>query len=188
MRIFVLLLVWFLFGGVAVQPGPQAQTAPSAEVAAERTWLFDALRTAPSEGAGQAIAQQVWHFWMRQAPDPASGALMERVQERRLEYDYAGAMVLLDELVARAPDWSEAWNQRATVLFFQEKYDRSLDDVEKTLELEPLHFGALAGKAVILMRQGRIELGQLALRQALEIHPWLSERRMLLPEAPGQEL
>ena len=34
----------------------------------------------------------------------------------------------------------------------------------------------------VLMQQGRVELGQKALREAIEIHPWLKERSMLIPD------
>lgn len=186
MRAFVFALV-ALATAAALPHGSAAQQPRTAEAAAERDWLFEALRTAPAEGIGRAIEDQIWRFWMRQAPDQVSAELMNRAMERRRAYDFAGAMEVLDALVEHAPGWSEAWNQRATVLFLQEKYDRSLEDVEKVLALEPKHFGALAGKAVILMRQGRMQLGQKALREALAIHPWLKERSMLLP-VPGESL
>ena len=188
MRWCALILFAGLLAGLTMQADVRAQSPLSGEATVERDWLFETLRTAPTEAAGQAVAHMIWQFWMRQAPDETSATMMARAMERRRSYDYAGAMEHLDQLVAHAPDWSEAWNQRATVLFFQEYYDHSLDDVEKVLALEPMHFGALAGKAVILMQQGRIELGQRALRAALAIHPWLSERRMLVPEPPGQDL
>ena len=182
------MLLGALLAGLVFSPDLRAQTPLTAETIAERDRLLEALRTAPTEAAGQGTAYQVWQFWMHQAPDADSAAMMEQVLERRRQYDLAGAMEHLDRLVAHAPDWSEAWNQRATVLYFQEDYDRSLEDVEQVLALEPKHFGALAGKAVMLMRQGRITLGQQALREALAIHPWLSERRMLLPVPPGTDL
>ena len=188
MRSPVLILFTVLFAGFAVQPDLRAQTSLSGEAPAERGRLFQSLRTAPTEAAGQAIARQIWQFWMRQAPDETSAAIMARAMERRRTYDFAGAMEHLDQLVVHAPDWPEAWNQRATVLYLQRNFDQSLDDVERVLALEPMHFGALAGKAIILMQQGRIVLGQQALRAALKVHPWLSERAMLLPEAPGQDL
>ena len=175
----------FLFA-VTLQQAPAQQRAPEPH-GAERAWLFEALRTAPTEEIGQAVAGQIWAFWMRQAPDAESAEIMNLAMERRRQYDFAGAVEHLDQLVFRAPDWPEAWNQRATILFMQEKFDESLADVAQVLELEPKHFGALACKAVMFMRQGRIELGQRALREAVGIHPWLSERRMLLAE-PVQEL
>src|SRR5690606_31046067 len=95
------------------------------------------------------------------------------------------ALAILDGVVADAPDYAEGWNQRAFIRFLRDDPDGSLEDIERTLALEPLHFAALAGKAMILMRQGRIEPGQEALRRAVEIHPWLKERAMLLPP-PGR--
>ncbi len=125
---------------------------------------------------------------MRQAPDEISAEMMAQAMDRKRWYDFAGAIEHLDRLIEHAPQWSEAWNQRAAVFFFQEDYERSLTDAQRVLEMEPMHFGALAGRAVILTRQGRIELGQRVLREALEIHPWLKERWMLLPEAPARRL
>ena len=167
---------------LAAPAGAQVTTPASI-----RAWLFDSLRTAPTEQIARAIEDQIWRFWMKQAPDQEAADLMNKAVERIKAYDNAGAMEFLDKLVAHAPDWAEAWNQRATVLFYQEKYDESLADVEKTLALEPKHFGALAGKAVILMNQGRVELGQKALREAMVLDPWLKERGMLIPVKPGQK-
>jgi tetratricopeptide (TPR) repeat protein len=162
-------------------PNPLSSASLSANIEAERDWLFEALRTAPTEEQGRAIEDQIWRFWMRQAPDETSAEIMALAMDRKRWYDFAGAIEHLDRLIEHAPQWSEAWNQRAAVAFFQENYERSLADAARVLEMEPMHFGALAGRAVILSRQGRIELGQRALRQAVEIHPWLKERWMLLP-------
>ena len=186
MKYFAPIVSLLLLAGLIVQPvfraDLRAQTPQGEEIAAERERLFEALRIAPDEAAGRTVADRIWRFWRRQAPDRASAETMAQAMERRRWYDLSGAVEQLGRLIEHAPEWAEAWNQHATVSFLQEKYDRSLDDVERVLALEPKHFGALAGKAVILMRQGRFKLGQKALRQAVAIHPWLEERSMLLPE------
>lgn len=187
MRLAALALA-IVLAGPALGSGPLAQATPPEDPASERQWLFEALRTAPTERLGRFVEDQVWRYWMRQAPDEASANLMRQAMERREAHDFAGAMEILDRLAERAPDWPEVWNQRATVLFLQEKHDRSLAAIERTLELEPKHFGALAGKALVFMRQGRGELAQKALRGAVEIHPWLKERHMLATEPPGESL
>lgn len=174
---------------LALAPAALAQRAPpEGDPAAERQWLFEALRTAPTERLGRVIEDQVWWYWMRQAPDQESAELMKRAQERREAYDFAGALEIADRLVSRAPGWAAAWNERATILFLQEKYEASLADIERTLELEPKHFGALAGRALIYLRQGRAELARKALGRAVAIHPWLKERDMLPTEPPGTSL
>ncbi|MEP2474342.1 MAG: hypothetical protein ABJH45_22720, partial [Paracoccaceae bacterium] len=58
-------------------------------------------------------------------------------------------------------------------------YDASLEDITKALDLEPRHFGALTGRATVLISMGRTEIGYDALRRALAINPWLSERHLL---------
>lgn len=179
------------FAQIAVPAAPARAQAIAATVrgdpaayAAERERLFRYLRQAGSEAEGRAIEYEIWLLWL-EAPDAGSARLMNRALERRRMIDLAGARAILDELVARAPDWAEAWNQRATVLFEQGHLERSLADVERTLALEPKHFGALAGQAMILMRQGRMRAAQSILRRAVEIHPFLAERAMLLP-VPGE--
>ncbi len=83
------------------------------------------------------------------------------------------------------PDWAEAWNQRATLRFLLEDYEGSLADIERVLQLEPKHFGAMAGQVLILMRHGRFDTAQSILRKAVEINPFLAERSMLIDEPKG---
>lgn len=181
------LCLALLLPALAVQAQPQQPQQPQPP-AAVRAWLFNALRTAPTEPIARAIEDQIWRFWMGQAPDQQAADLMNEAMKRRQDHDFAGAMKVLDKLVAHAPDWAEAWNQRATVEFARQKLDASLADADKALALEPKHFGALAGKALILMQEGRVRLGQKALRKAVAIDPWLKERGMLLLKPPGQKL
>ncbi len=168
-------------GALALLPVSYAVANEDTARAEERAGLFLALKNAPDEQVARAAVSAIWDLWQT-APDATAQKLLDSARQRMRVYDFAGAMEHLDKLVTYAPDYSEGWNTRATTLFLQEKYDRSLDDVEKTLELEPSHFGALAGKAIILMRQGRIELSQKALRQAVDVNPYLQERSLLIKD------
>ena len=53
------------------------------------------------------------------------------------------------------PQFAEGWNQLGYVLFLAGKYDASLDAIEQTLKLEPMHYAALAGRGIILIQQGK---------------------------------
>lgn len=174
----------------ADRPGVLAidQRGSALAVERERARLFETLKNARSEQAGRAAEEAIWLFWMHNAPDAETEALVSRAMERREAYDFEAARLILDEVVAGAPDYAEGWNQRAFIHFLQEKLDKALEDLDRALELEPKHFGALAGKARILMQQGRFELGQKVLREAVEIHPWLKERGMLIPVPAGQKI
>lgn len=154
----------------------------------ERERLYKILKTAKSEAGGRYVADSIWRNWMDSAPNSEVADLVAQAMERRRWYDYDSALEILNEVIEKAPDYSEGYNQRAYILFLQEKFDASLEDTDKTIELEPMHFAALSGKARILFHQGRHELAQKVLRDAVDIHPWIYERFLLVqPPEVGSE-
>lgn len=52
-------------------------------------------------------------------------------------------------------------------------FAKSMVDIEHTLELEPRHFGALAGMARIMKDRGRKELALSAYERILTIYPMM---------------
>ena len=48
-------------------------------------------------------------------------------------------------LIAIAPAFAEAYNQRAIIYFEQGRYAESARDCRRVLSINPYHFGALAG-------------------------------------------
>lgn len=168
-------------------PAGEAHRADAA-VERERAQLFANLKAAKNNVAGREAENAVWQFWMRQAPDPDIEKRIADAMGARREYNFDKARGILDKVVGAAPDYAEGWNQSAFIHYLQGMPDKSLADIDKALELEPKHFGALSGKARILFEQGRVELSQKALREAIEIHPWLKERTMLLPMPVEQKI
>ena len=96
------------------------------------------------------------------------------------------AMPVLDDIVARAPNWAEGWNKRATVLYLMGEHDRSLADIDRVLALEPRHFGALAGLGLIRIEKGETREALAAFRRALAVNPFLRERFSLIPALEKQ--
>lgn len=148
----------------------------------ERDNLFAILKTAETEDGARFVAQKIWNSWLDAAPDAGIRKLMDDALERRRWHDYEGARVILDRVVEAAPAYAEGWNQRAFIFFLQEKYDESLVDIEKALALEPRHFGALSGKARILTNRNEHKDAQAALKLAVDVYPWIFERKLLRPE------
>lgn len=188
-RLLILVALGVAIGGLGSAPvlaqGVSATVRGDAAAhAAERDRLFRFLSQAQTERDGFAMEMEVWRHWLK-APDAETAALMNRALERRRVYDFAGAEDILDRALAMAPDYAEAWNQRATIRFEREDFSGALADIETALRLEPKHFGAMAGQAIILMRQGRFDTAQSILRRAVAIHPFLAERAMIVPR-PGE--
>lgn len=156
----------------------QYQVSPAQASALEK--LFGQLAAATSEAQARAIADDIWAIWT-QPDDPVLAARVKEIMTAGGLAGPASQLPLIDALVADYPDYSEGWNMRATAYFLRGAYDQSLSDIEKTLALEPRHFGALAGKALIFHTLGKRDEALEAIRAALDIHPWLAERG-LFPE------
>ncbi len=141
--------------------------------------LYRDLKNAKTPAEAQRLNNRIWELWT-EGPDAQAGQQIQQIFRARRERNLERALEIANDLTKRLPHYAEGWNQKATVLFEMGRFDRSLAVVEKVLALEPKHFGALAGKAIMLLRQGRVKLGQQALRRAVEIHPFLAERRFLI--------
>ena len=136
---------------------------------------FSDLKSASNQQDARAIENQIWHLWF-QSGSADVDELMKNAMKQKDVYNFNGAIELINKAIDLKPDYSEAWNQRATVHFHQEKYELALKDIAATLELEPRHFGALAGRAVIRLYQNKPALARQNIIEALKINPYLKER------------
>jgi len=164
--------------GGLMQPAQSTSEAPTRAQRLDE--LFSFLKTAKSEDEGDAIVADIWKLWL-QSSDPAVDGEMQRAIAVMAHGLPALALPILDDIVARAPGWSEGWNKRATVLFMMGEHDRSLADIDRVLALEPRHFGALAGIGLIRIAKGENREALAALRKALGYNPFLKERYGLIP-------
>ena len=159
-----------------------AETCPEAPaIDTDMDRLVAEVKRAPNEMAARVISNQMWELWLT-APDTYSQDLLDNGLERLRLGDYSTAEEVLTSLTQYCPFYAEGWNQRAFVRFLQEDWDGALADLDKALEFNPRHTGALTGKALTLINAGRGDEAQPILREALELNPWLSERALLRDE------
>ena len=135
--------------------------------------LFAALHNAPDEAAAKLAEMQIWAIWASNDTPEAVTQLAEASAALN-----AGASDLaekkLNDLVQTHPTFAEGWNRRATLYFMLGRFDESLSDIAKVLELEPRHFGALSGKGMVLRAQGKPAEALHAMKDALAVNPNLS--------------
>ena len=152
-------------------PAPVVQTEP-------RQTLLETLAHSANQTKGREAANALWQFWHKAPDEPAQQMLNRGVTAIRYG-DYLQAVDVLTRLVSYCPSYSEGYNQLAFVYFLQRQDEQSLALLEQTLALEPAHFGALSGIGLIHIRSGKPALGQIFLRRAVAINPWLNERSLL---------
>lgn len=92
----------------------------------------------------EAAHDALWSIWMRSG-DAEVDALMRRGVMWMEQGLPEKAVETFSEMVALKPVFAEGWNKRATALYMAKRFKESIADCEKTLALNPLHFGALFG-------------------------------------------
>jgi tetratricopeptide (TPR) repeat protein len=132
--------------------------------------LFADLKKARNPRYAKTIADSIWSHWFKSGSATVD-LMMSWANTAYDEKKYNVALDYLDQVVIRAPDFAEGWNRRATLHYSMDNFAKSMADIQKTLELEPRHFGALAGMATILERTDRKKAALKAWERALSIYP-----------------
>jgi tetratricopeptide (TPR) repeat protein len=127
------------------------------------------------------IEPQIWDSWTHAGTMEQNEKLAKAMASMNVG-DGPGALKQLDALVVEAPQFAEAWNKRATLYFLLGRMEDSLADIVTTLELEPRHFGALSGRGMIYMRQGKNPEALAAFREALVINPSMTGAKLSIQQ------
>lgn len=143
-----------------------------AEDTAKLDDLFTRLLAAEADEAGR-IETEIWIEWSKSG-SPAMDLLLQRGRDAMQLGDNQQAIEHFTAIIDHDPDFAEAWNARATAYFYVGNFGPSLADIGHVLTLNPRHFGALSGLAMILEASGKPERALEAYRAALAIHPHLA--------------
>ena len=133
-------------------------------------FLFEALKVAPDADSAKLVEGRIWAIWLHSGSDTAD-LLMSRVKTAVDKKDIDLAIKLLNAIIDIRPEYVEAWNRRATLLFMKKDIARSLDDIRQVLAREPRHFGALFGLGLILQEFGQEKQALEVFRRALAVNP-----------------
>ena len=132
--------------------------------------LFELLRSSGDPARLGRVEGFIWGIWLRSGREDVD-RLMEQGMEAMSGERLRDSIAIFGRIVDLAPEFAEGWNKRATAYYLAGDLKASSRDVERTLALEPRHFGALSGLGLIRLAQGD-ELGALlAFEAVLELHP-----------------
>ena len=133
--------------------------------------LFKKLNETENQDEIRDLISDIWNIWY-EVDDPKVIEYFEKgIQAMNLR-NYPLAIRFFNNLIEEDPNFSEGWNKRATVHFMMGNFDQSMQDIIKTLELEPRHFGALDGMGLIFIHQGQFQQAIDVYDKMLEIFPF----------------
>ena len=133
--------------------------------------LLDQLERAQSMDEAGPIVDKLWRHWTSAHKNSDEEALMAEGLVAMSEGNLDRAENIFTKLIEVNPNFTEAWNKRATLRFMLWDFEGSLKDVEKVLTLEPRHFGALSGLGMIHLRLGDPERALKAYEDLVNIFP-----------------
>lgn len=164
-----LAAVWLmtLFLAVSVGHAQADQTDPKLDS------LFGKLQTVKGPAA-EEVQNSIWGVWHQSGSDTVDLLMADAAQAMQAGL-HAQAEAQYSAVIDLAPDFAEGWNRRATLRFIRGNFPGSLQDIERVLDLEPRHFGALAGRGMIHDRLDNDEEALRAFRNALLMNPHMND-------------
>ena len=143
--------------------------------------LFNDLKIKNSSSANKA-EQKIWKIWSTHPSDEKLTLLLEEGSNLVNNEKYNQAIDVFSKAINLDPLWAEAWNKRATVLFLSGEFERSQKDIDKVLELEKRHFGALAGQGLVNIHLKNYEKAIESYKKAKEIYPSMKSPDMMIKQ------
>ena len=143
--------------------------------------LFDLLNDAENPREIATITRLIWEIWSKSGSDTTDylfRAGIKAMSEGKLDK----ALTRFSAITDMDPEFAGGWNKRATVLFMMGEYKASVVNVQKTVSLEPRHFGAWSGLGMIYLQLEYHELALKAFRRALAANPHLPGARKQIIE------
>ena len=159
-------------------------TANAEERESELNNLFQQLKNSEATKAIE-IENKIWKIWSIHPSNDrrgyrltellAQGSFLMAKEELNRAYEIFSQIILVD------PNWSEAWNKRATVLYLLGRYQQSQKDIDEVLKLEKRHFGALSGQGLVQTELKNYEKAINSYKEVQKIYPSMQAPKVMIP-------
>jgi len=153
-------LIFFIF---LFSSGTFAQN----ETAAKLDELFERLKKTNNPMSAKQIEGKIWKLWTTHPSQESLTNLLAKGSEYMAQNQLTSAHNVFSKAIELDPNWAEAWNKRATVLYLMGNFELSQNDIDMVLKLEKRHFGALSGQGLV---QTAMKNYQKAIDSYIEAH------------------
>ena len=169
-RLFLICLLFFVTAGLSAN-----------ERDTELDRLFLELKKNISSDSLD-IEKQIWLLWSTHPTDKKLTSILDRGSELVQKQQFTKAISIFSEVIALDSTWAEPWNKRATVYYLIGEFQNSQDDIDKVLELEKRHFGALAGQGLVNIQLKNYEKAIRSYEKAQEIYPGMKSPNIMIKQ------
>ena len=147
--------------------------------------LFNQLKNNNDVTLAFEVEKKIWEIWSIHPSDNrrgyrltellAQGSFLMTEQKLNTAYEIFSQIILAD------PNWPEAWNKRATVLYMLGRYQESQEDINEVLKLEKRHFGALSGQGLVQTELKNYEKAVNSYIEVQKIYPAMQAPKVMIP-------
>ena len=128
------------------------------------------------------IEQKIWKIWSTHPEKNDLTSLLAEGSNLVNQNKLYEAEAIFTKVIKLDPNWAEAWNKRATVLYLLGEFQKSQNDIDKVLKLEERHFGALAGQGLVNIQLKNYEKAIMSYEKAQKIYPTMKSPKIMIKE------
>ena len=142
--------------------------------------LFVQLKSALNFENSKKIEDKIWDLWTTHPTKNNLTSLLADGSSSMSQNKLEDAYNIFTEVIEIDPNWAEAWNKRATVLYLMGKYEMSQADINKVLDIEKRHFGALTGQGLVQTALQNYQKAIDSYIEAHKVHPYMKSPMIMI--------
>ena len=128
------------------------------------------------------VEQKIWEIWSTHPKKNELTIMLSEGSTLVKDDKLNEAINIFTKVIELDPSWAEAWNKRATVLYLLGEFQKSQNDIDKVLELEERHFGALAGQGLVNIQLKNYDKAIMSYEKAQKIYPTMKSPKIMIKE------
>ena len=132
--------------------------------------------------SAKEIESKIWKLWTTHTSEQTLTDLLEKGSYYMSQNQLTSAHNVFSKAIELDPNWAEAWNKRATVLYLMGNYDLSQNDIDMVLSLEKRHFGALAGQGLVQTALNNYQSAINSYQEVEKIYPTMQSPKLMIPK------